>query len=235
MTHQPRRIINELLARHLLKFAPRQVSNPEDLYPIMACESAALQQSAYEMLHQLIPSNQEQISLDAALSKSYIAKLPEELLSLVLASPDPNLTNGTLRSNTMLPLRSYLLSWVLVFDHWSNASYKVRADYVDGIKEGAYLKSLLSLIFACLISERARPVDASKFDVESYTAGLQDSPDRDVQWLLIHLYYSSLKHLPTLSKAWWRNESSRSLQRPVETWTEKYVSFISWCTCILYD
>ena len=225
-THQPRRIINEVLSRQLSKFIPSRVSDPSDLYPIIACESAALQKSAYEMLHQLIPSNQEQVSLDAALSKSYTARLPEELLSLIIAAPDSNMSIRSLHSTTLLPLHSYLLSWILVFDHWTNASFKVRADYVECIKEGAYLKSLLSLTFAFLISERARPVDASKFDVESYTAGIQDSLDKDVQWLLIHLYYLTLKHLPTLSKAWWRDDSSRSLQRPVESWTEKHVSFL---------
>ena len=190
----------------------------------MACESTALQHSAYEILHRIIPSSQEHVSLDAALTKSYTATLPEELLSLILAAPYANTSAGTLHHNLSLSLRSYLLSWSLVFGHWTNASYKVRADYVDCIKEGTYLQNLLSFTFASLISGRARPVDASKFDVESYTIGMQDSPDMDIQWLLIHLYYLSLKHVPTLCKSWWRDDSSRSLQRPVESWTEKFVS-----------
>ncbi|KAL8864521.1 MAG: hypothetical protein Q9174_007323, partial [Haloplaca sp. 1 TL-2023] len=44
------------------------------------------------------------------------------------------------------------------------------------------------------------------------------------QWFLIHLYYLALKHLPTLSKSWWRDHTSRQTQISVEEWTTKYIS-----------
>ena len=190
----------------------------------MACESTALQQSAYEILHQQIPADQEQVSLNSALTKGYAAKLPEELLSLIITAPaSNNLTATSLRSSMPTSLRSYLLSWMLIFDHWTNASYKVQVEYTECIKEGTYLTGLLGFTFDVLVNRRSKPLDASQFDVESYILDAEDSPDKDTQWLLIHLYYRSLKHLPALAKSWWRDDTSRQLQISVEEWTGKYV------------
>ena len=221
---QPRKIVNELLTRELSQLSLGHFDNPQGLYPLLACESPALQKSAYELLHRQIPDNQEQVSLDVALTKGYIVKLPEELLSLIISAPtSSSFTTASFYSLMPVPLRSYLLSWMLVFDHWTNASYKVQVEYAESIKEGMYLKGLLDFTFDYLISRRSKPVDASKFEVESYSLDSEDSPDKDTQWFLIHLYYRSLKHLPTLAKSWWRDDSSRQLQISVEEWTEKYV------------
>ncbi|MCJ1388866.1 hypothetical protein MMC18_001716 [Xylographa bjoerkii] len=223
--NQPRRIVNELLKRLLTKPYPMSYNTEEDLYPVIACESPALQHAAYEMLHKHIPENQEEVSIEAALSKTFTAKLPEELLSLILTVPqyDEPLTVDW-EHPIPLPLKSYLLSWILVFDHWINASYKLQSDYVTFIKEGTYLNSLLSFAFDYLISSRAKPIDGSRYDPEHYCYDSEDQPERDASALIIHLYFLCLKNLPTLSKAWWRDTCPRHLQKPVEAWTEKYIS-----------
>ncbi|KAL8716049.1 MAG: hypothetical protein Q9225_006265 [Loekoesia sp. 1 TL-2023] len=225
-SHQPRRMTNELLAR--------QISNAKDnitptsaygLFSSLASESLALQGATYELLHLQISKQQENISLDKALSKDYAAKLPEELLSLIIETPIlDTLADATFKRSVPASLRSYLLSWQLVFDHWVGASDAVKTDYVSNVKEGSYINGLLSLASDLLITSRTRPVDASKFDIESYTLNSEDVPEKDAQWLLIHLYYLALKHLPTLAKAWWRDNTSRQTQLPVESWTEKYIS-----------
>ena len=216
------------MARQLSKISPGHITAQQELYPTLACESSALQQAAYGLLHQQIPSSQEQVSLEAALSKTYIAKLPEELLSLILAAPSlESVATANLQRGIPFPLRTYLLSWSLLFDHWTNASYKVQTDYAVSLKEGTFLKDFLDFTFQYLITGRPRPVDASRFDIVSYTPDMEDSPEKDTQWMLVHLYYLCLKHLPSLSKIWWRDECQRHLQRPVEAWTEKYVSFVT--------
>ncbi|MCJ1380931.1 hypothetical protein MMC17_004040 [Xylographa soralifera] len=224
-TNQPRRIVNELLERLLTKPYPMSYKAPRDLYPVIAFESAALQRAAYQMLHKYIPENQEELSIEAALSKTFEAKLPEELLSLILAVPqfDEPLT---LDWGPSLPLHlnGYLLSWILVFDHWSNASHKLQSDYVTSIKEGAYLNGFLSFAFDYLISSRAKPIDGSRYDPKHYSSDSNDQPERNTSALIIHIYFLCLKNLPTLSKTWWRDACPRQLQKPVEAWTEKYIS-----------
>lgn len=158
-----------------------------------------------------------------ALSKGN-ATLPDELLSLILEAPtSESLAEASFGRTMPLHLRGYLLSWKLVFDHFTNASYKVKADYVENIKQGPYLVDLLDLMSEFLGHSRNRPVDASKFEITSYTPDVEESPEKDAQWLLIHLYYLALRHLPTLSKNWWMACSNRQTVLAIEAWTEKYV------------
>ena len=195
------------------------------LYPILASESVALQTAVFKIMHQHIPAQQEQISFDKALSKDFKAKLPEELLSLIVAAPKINsLAEASFERTIPLSLRSYLLSWELVFDHWENASDKVKADYASPMKECAYLNDLLSFTFYILIDARSKPIDASKYNIESYTPNMEEQPEKETHWLLIHLYYLSLKYLPTLTRTWWRDSTSRQTQLAVESWTQKYIS-----------
>ena len=224
-SHQPRRIVNDILGRTLASLSQHVSIDIEELYPVLASESAAFQQAAYELLHTQIPNSQEQVSMDKALSKDFVAQLPQELLSLILAPPPLDiLAEHNFARIIAPPLRSYLLSWKLTFDHWQNASYKVQADYVAALKEGKYLQEFLSFALNILITARSHPIDASKFDIETYTPNTSESPEQETHWLLIHLYYLSLRYLPSLSKEWWRDNASRQLNIAAETWTQKYIS-----------
>lgn len=216
--------MNELLSRHLAKSPPKTVSDTLDLYPVIASESRALQQAAYIILHDHITQEQEQKSLDKALTKDYVARLPEELLSLILAPPEEEtLVDFNLERPMPLSLRSYLLSWKLVLDHWTNASYPVQADYAASLKDGAYLKSFLDFTCEILITGRTRPVEASKFDIMDFSLEESESPERVMHSCLIHLYTLVLICLPNLSKTWWRDSTSRQTTIDVESWTEKHV------------
>ena len=226
-SHQPRQTANELLGRLLSWIAQDVDVEVKDLYSVLASESAALQQSAYELLHSHIPAAQEQVSLERALTKDYVAQLPQELLSLILAAPSMDTLAEHNFERTMPPtLRSYLLSWKLTFVHWQNASYKVQSDYAAALKEGTYLPSLLSFALNILITSRTRPIDCrpSKFDIETYYPGTSETPEHETHHLLIHLYYLSLRYLPSLSKEWWRDSASRALNIAAESWTQKYIS-----------
>ncbi|KAI4200351.1 MAG: hypothetical protein LQ350_003999 [Teloschistes chrysophthalmus] len=225
-SHQPQKIVNELLARQISSIkGPLDVSANSELFPALGSESSALQGAAYQLLHRQVPKMQEDVSMEKALSKDYVAKLPEELLSLILEAPTlDSLAEDFFSRSLPASLRTYLLSWQLIFDHWNGSSDAVKNDYVNTIKEGAYIDGLLSLAADFLISSRTRPVDASKFDIESHALGSEDLPEKDAQGLLIHLYYLSLRNLPTLSKTWWRDHTSRQTQISLESWTEKHIS-----------
>ena len=217
-------ITNELLSRQLAKMPSLVVPNPENLYQVLGSESAALQNAAYRMMHDHVPKAQEQISLDKALTNDFIARLPEELLSLILAPPnDESLSTADFQRSMPASLRSYLLSWKLVYDHWKGSSYSVQADYATSLKDGNYLKTLLDFISDYLISGRSRPVDASKYEITEFSLDQEEKPERETQSLLINLYFLSLRCVPNLSKSWWRDSTSRQTMFAVESWTEKYV------------
>ncbi|KAI9877231.1 MAG: hypothetical protein M1830_004467 [Pleopsidium flavum] len=222
--NQPLRMVNELLARQIAKVPIEHLEDPSELYPLLYVDSRSIQETAYGVLHEHIPSEQEQTSLEVALSKMD-ARLPDELLSLILEAPTAeSLADATFERTMPLHLRGYLLSWKLVFDHFTNASYKVKADYVENIKKGTYLVGLLDFTFDFLGHSMNKPADASRFDIISYTPDMEESPQKDAQWLLIHLYYLALRHLPTLSRTWWMACQNRQTVLAVEVWTEKYIS-----------
>ena len=224
--HQPLMITNELLARQLaaMPFSPRKVL--EDLYPLMFTPSRPIQQATFDLLHQQIPAAQEQISLDAALDRdSRAVQLPDELLSLILEAPTlESLVDESFERSMPRSLQGYLFSWRLIFDHFSGSSYKVKGDYIEQLKDGRYIPDLLSFTFDFLGHSLGKPIDASKFDVQNYVSDSEPSPEKDVQWLLAHLYYLALTHLPSLAKSYYLDIRSRQTSLAVESWTAKYFS-----------
>jgi hypothetical protein len=226
-SHQPLMITNELLSRQISQLPSKQIQDlldVEELYPLMMTQSRAIQQAAFSVLHIKVPFTQEQISFDAAL-ENRTAQLPDELLSLILDAPTlDSLADASFDRSMPLSLQSYLYSWRLLFDHFANSSYKVKSDYVDQLKDGTYLSGLLSLTLDFLGHTRGKPIDASKFNVQEYQADLEDSPERDVQFLLSHLFYLALTHLPSLVKSYYLDIRSRQTSLAVESWTAKYIS-----------
>ena len=169
---------------------------------------------------------QEKVTMDAALSSDYKANLPEELLSLILEIPKAdNCLDLPAEQDVPTTLTQYLLGWRLIFDHWSKASFKVQTAYVASVKEGNYLKGLLDFAFHVLTRDRGakKVVNASKYDFRGDYPGQEGSTEAQLNSMLCHLYFLSLKHLPLLVKSWWRNDCPRALEKQVEDWTEKYV------------
>jgi hypothetical protein len=86
-------------------------------------------------------------------------------------------------------------------------------------------------MFDFLQQPKGKLVDASKLGVESFELDQSDSFEKEVQWLLVHLYYLCLKYLSNLSKSWWIDSKPR-MKGPVEAWTEKFVR--SWARFLSY-
>lgn len=226
-SHQPLMVTNELLCRQVSKLPSKQIEALEEvdeLYPLMLTQSRAIQQAAFNILHVKVPSTQEKISFDAALDNR-TAQLPDELLSLILDAPTlDSLADASFERSMPLGLQGYLYSWRLLFDHFANSSYKVKSDYIEQLKDGTYLPGLLSLALDFLGHTRGKPIDASKFNVEEYQPDVEETPERDVQYLLSHLFYLALTHLPSLVKSYYLDIRSRQTSQAVESWTAKHIS-----------
>lgn len=229
-SHQPLKMVNEVLARQIAKISLKHLESAEELFPLLYVGSQPVQQTAFNILHKQIPAAQEQISIDAALEKT-TARLPEELLSLIIDAPKITaLTGANLERNVPSSLRGYFLSWLLVFDHLEHASFKVKNDYIEHIREGDYLPGLLEFTFDFLGHAHNKPVDVSKLDITNYEPDVEP-PVRDLQWLLTHLYFLCLRHIPSLTKSWFTSCKSRATVVTLEPWTEKFVSSLSRVVC----
>ncbi|KAF2753817.1 hypothetical protein EJ05DRAFT_514744 [Pseudovirgaria hyperparasitica] len=222
--HQPLRVVNQLLARRISTLSLKHIDDPSELYPLLYVQSSPVQKTAWDILHKHIPAAQEQISLDAALDKKD-AKLPDELLSLILEAPTTTaLADADFERSIPLPLRGYLLSWLLIFDHFPTASHKVRTDYTEHLKTDGSLTALLDLTVSFLGHTRGKPTDISALNITTYTPDTTDPPTRDAQHLLSHLYYLALTHLPGPTKTWFIALPSRQTSLALSTWTERFVS-----------
>jgi E3 ubiquitin-protein ligase listerin len=128
-------------------------------------------------------------------------------------------------------IRSYLYSWELVFASYPKASFKVRNDYSEALKSGNYILPLFDFLFDLLGHSAGKPLnlDKSTFTPEQIRfyddlSAHSDGEERNMQWLLINLYYLCLKFAPGLAKTWWMNCKSKQTRVAVESWTEKYFS-----------
>jgi E3 ubiquitin-protein ligase listerin len=222
--HQPLMITHELLAREIARLPQSPLQDADELYPLLYTPSRPIQQAVFDLLHQHIPAAQEQVSLDAALDNK-IAQLPDQLLSLIIEAPTLDaLADASFDRAMPLPLQGYLYGWLLLLDHFNGSSFRVKTDYMDQLKEGTYMPGFLSFAFDFLGHSRGRPVDASKFDVREYIPDTEPSPEKDVQWLLAHLYSLALTHLPGLVKSYYLDIRSRQTSLAVESWTARYIS-----------
>ncbi|EAQ87494.1 hypothetical protein CHGG_04113 [Chaetomium globosum CBS 148.51] len=159
------------------------------------------------------------------------ANLPDELLSLLLNAPNPDDYTDEDLAQFPVSIRSYLLAWHLVFDAYSKASFRVRSDYTDNIKSGRHLDPLLRFLVDVLGHALARALDLDKegFTAEhivSYSIDLAESEpaERDMNWLLIHLFYLILKYIPGLFKMWYLECPSKQTKNTVQTWMQRFFS-----------
>lgn len=88
------------------------------------------------------------------------------------------------------------------------------------------MSPLLDFMFNFLQGTHGKIVDASKFDVRNFEPDQSDTAEKEIQWLLIHLYFLCLRHLANVTKNWWI-DSAKRIKGPMEAWTEKYVSHLS--------
>jgi hypothetical protein len=119
--HQPRDVAVELLRRLIKSIPIEKLEDVSGVFGLLTAHSRSVQRTAYTILHRFIPQAQEQVSFDVALSKTSVS-LPDELISLLLETPTIQMVNEAYGDDKMwTTIRAYLLSWKVVFDHFTNA------------------------------------------------------------------------------------------------------------------
>jgi hypothetical protein len=119
--HQPRDVAVELLRRLIKSIPIEKLEDVSGVFGLLTAQSRSVQRTAYTILHRFIPQAQEQVSFDVALSKTSVS-LPDELISLLLETPTMQMVNEAYGDDKMwTTIRAYLLSWKVVFDHFTNS------------------------------------------------------------------------------------------------------------------
>lgn len=130
-----------------------------------------------------------------------------------------------------LAIRRYLLAWKLVFDAYSASSIKVRGDLTENLKASGYVPPLLNFTFDVLGHSAAHPLNLDKAGLQGeairdYDIKLAESvpEEKGMQWLLVHLYFLTLKYAPGLFRSWFMDCRSKQTRIAVESWTSRYFS-----------
>ncbi|CAK7564557.1 MAG: hypothetical protein SEPTF4163_002451 [Sporothrix epigloea] len=231
---QPQSVIDSLLCRMIGKTPLRLLTaDTAGLYTLVASDSRDIQAAGFFLLHRGLPALQEQLSFDTILEKKE-ARLPGELISLLIDAPTLDAFTDDVLSTFPTPIRGYLLAWQLVFDAFSTASAKVRADYATHLATGSYVAALLDFAFDILGHSAAHPLNLDKeglADRESITSydlaeaeASAASEEKHMYRLLVHLYYLVLKNVPGQFRAWYIACRTKQTTVAVEAWTAKYVS-----------
>ena len=119
--HQPRDVAVELLGRLIESIPIEKLEDVSGVFGLLTVHSRSVQRTAYTILHRFIPHAQQQVSFDVALSKASVS-LPDELISLLLETPTMQMVKEAYEDDKMwTTIRAYLLSWKVVFDHFTNA------------------------------------------------------------------------------------------------------------------
>lgn len=159
------------------------------------------------------------------------ARLPDELLSLLLDAPTLEKYSDEMLAEFPTSIRSYLLSWKLVFDAYSTSSFKIRNDFTENLKTDSYVAPLLDFMFDVLGHSAAHPLNLDKAtltaeNIHDYDikVGDSESEEKNMQWLLVHLFYLTLKYMPGLFRTWYLDCRSKQTRIAVESWTTKFFS-----------
>ncbi|KAJ1333266.1 E3 ubiquitin-protein ligase listerin [Microdochium nivale] len=227
---QPLEIVDAMICRRSANIPLAHVKDISDFYGLLASESRTLQTAAFALLHRALPAFQENLAVDILVEKK-TARLPDELLSLLLEAPTLDAYSDEMLAQFPTAIRSYLLTWHVIFDTFEAVPHKMREDYAEHLKQANYIGPLMRFTFDVLghSAAHALNLDQAGFTSEHirhYNLQVADSEDeeRNLQWLLIHLFFCTLKYLPGLFKAWFKDCTSKQTTIAVEAWLVKYFS-----------
>jgi len=227
---QPLDIVDGMICRRAEKIPLAHLKDVSDLYSLLASDSRTLQTAAFSLLHRALPTSLESVAVDLLLEKK-AARLPDELLSLLLEAPTLDAYTDEMLAKFPTSIRSYLLTWHVIFDIFEAVPHKMREDYADHLKQANYIGPLMNFTFDVLGHSAAHALNLDKAGftsdhIRNYDLKVADSEDeeRNMQWLLIHLFFCTLKYLPGLFKTWYKDCTSKQTTIAVHSWLVKYFS-----------
>ncbi|KAK9240258.1 hypothetical protein V1525DRAFT_395466 [Lipomyces kononenkoae] len=228
---QARLLSDAALSRQILECPADKMPESTELFHVLSVESEPLQKAILKLEQRIIPVTQESLAMEAALDTHGVLtiELPVELLSLVMTIPDAlndDIDIEEIRAGGMdAEMRAYLFSWKLIFEYFENAPFALKTKYAESLKEGEYIDSVLNVLASLLNLTSGKPADASKVPFTRYDPDeVLDTAEQDLQWLLLHIYYQLLRHVPSIVRKWWAEIRNRQLSLAVDSFTQKYFS-----------
>ncbi|KNC98170.1 ubiquitin-protein ligase RKR1 [Spizellomyces punctatus DAOM BR117] len=184
------------------------------LYDLLYVPINQVQTTAYGLIHKHVVRHVADASLRVEMRKEEdVEEIPVDVVNSVRkrGMDDPHSTFG------------YLLSWMILFDHFQDATFDLKSQYVSHLRRLDLLPTFLDDLFG-LLGLGSKMFDCSRWDVESFELQGFDMTPLSFSLLSAHLYYRTLTHTPTLLRIWWSECKNRQTTLSVESYTEKYFS-----------
>ncbi|ORY91172.1 hypothetical protein BCR43DRAFT_446828 [Syncephalastrum racemosum] len=205
-----------------------------DMCALIKSPSEVLQKCAYRVLKFHIVQTVQDLSVRLELSSSNEeeptdASLEKNILQNISEVPNVSAWHTvSLDEMSLHDISGYMISWLLLFEHFSDITFRLKQEYTSQLKEAELISHLipfLSQILGVGAGQYAQPFDLTPWDFEMYDLeGFDTNTEMSYLTLAAHLYYRSLKHIPSLVRQWWVDSKNRQLTIGVESFIEKYFS-----------
>ncbi|KAI8075925.1 uncharacterized protein B0P05DRAFT_579996 [Gilbertella persicaria] len=229
------RLVYQTLLSELLENIPDKTLIDSDCFShlnaLIQTPNDVLQKRAYSLLQKYVAHRIQDLSVRLEFTEASEVKvdIDEALLDVLLNPPD--LSNWQLiglEEQALHETLGYLLTWMLMFDHFTDITFKLKQEYTAQLKEKeavSHLMAVLCKILSVGQQQGSKPFDLSPWSVIEYDIdGFDATLEMSFIILASHLYYRALTHIPSLVRLWWIDCKHRQLTIAIENYTEKHFS-----------
>ncbi|KAF8955528.1 hypothetical protein BDZ97DRAFT_1764803 [Flammula alnicola] len=223
----PRSLCRELvlsIVQHLPSSLIDQDTLPK-MRHLIEDPSVPVQKMAYQLLKAAAQKRTEYFVIEAGVDTEAIvhATLPPELLDILRREMhfgyDTEVAEDD-RGAQGQSLFGYLLGWMLVFDLFQDASFKVKSSYIEQL---IYLNVVLDHFIPCFLGGLVKAFKLDIWVVDQFYAHLYEPGiPHAIPVLAAHVYYRALLTIPSLIHAWVLDCKDRQLANAVTTYTSTY-------------
>ncbi|KZV78944.1 hypothetical protein EXIGLDRAFT_661699 [Exidia glandulosa HHB12029] len=221
---------------------------------LLASNNVAVLQAAYPFLQQAAAKRTEYLVIESAASTLTVEataaedgvrtpafdepvapkiELPVELLALVQLQLEVELDDGA-DGELLSTWQSMLFAWMLIFDCFVDASAKVKAGFVEQLRD----LDLVELYFAPNVlgllgvmhsggggSSARKSFKLDVWAIEEFFLSLYDPRTTlSPRLLSAHLFFRALESTPTLIRGWFLKSKDRQLHTAVSAYISSYFS-----------
>ncbi|KAI9491003.1 hypothetical protein BDB00DRAFT_940644 [Zychaea mexicana] len=235
---KPKIIYQELLA-DLVEDVPSSVllesSNISDIAVLLKASNEALQKRAFKLLEIHVTHIVQELSVRLEFSATNDddnqdkANIEKAIFEYMINPPDfSNWHSLPFDEQALHDVFGYMLVWLIMFDHFTNITFRLKQEYTAQLKDAAAVAKLMPFVFKILgvgVGPKIQPFDLSLWEIDEYEVdGFDSAHEISYQVMAAHLYYRALKHIPSLIRQWWVDCKNRQLTIGVENYTEKNFS-----------
>ncbi|KAI9274250.1 hypothetical protein BY458DRAFT_555169 [Sporodiniella umbellata] len=203
-----------------------------DLCQLIITPNEQLQKCSYSLLKKMVAQKVEDLSVrleftETSEEETHI-KFDTDLMAHIMSPPDLSEWQNVELDGQHHEMFGYLLAWMLILDHFNDITFKLKQEYTAELKEKEAFGCLMPVLCSILnVGQRGaqKPFDLTHWNIMEYDyQGFNGRYEVSFYVLASHLYYRSLRSIPSLARVWWIDCKNRQLTLAVESYTEKHFS-----------